>query len=288
MSIATKWIGLAETRGKIWTVLISVLFYFVIIVVTSYVMPSSFDWNESFYPASQELLHGRTPYSIPTFLSVPWTLIPLLPFALLPERVGSAALFVTSILIFLWVAYQLGTRGIWIVVFFFSPPLIHSLWLGNVDALSLMGFFLPPQIGLFFVLMKPQMGMIMAVFWLVEAWRKNGIRQVIKIFSPVTVALLLSLVIFGNWAATRGVNPINTFWNSSWWPWSIPFGLVLTAVSLRDRRRDLAMAASPFLSPYIAHGSWICVVAALLPKKLELLMAVIGMWIIFVIRALQM
>jgi hypothetical protein len=48
------------------------------------------------------------------------------------------------------------------------------------------------------------------------------------------------------------------------------------------------MAASPFLSPYIAHGSWICVVAALLPKKLELLMAVIGMWIIFVIRALQM
>jgi len=288
MTVAAKYNSLAEIRGRPWIVVIIALFYIILIAVVSFVKPSSFDWNESFYPASQELLHGRSPYSIPTFLSVPWTLIPLLPFALLPERIGSAALFVTSALIFAWVAYRLGARGIWIAIFFFSPPLIHSLWLGNVDALSLMGFLLPPQIGLFFILMKPQMGMVMAVFWLVEAWRQNGIKQIIKVFFPVAAALLLSFVIFGNWTATRGLNPINTFWNSSWWPWSIPFGLVLTALSLRDRRRDLAMAASPFLSPYIAHGSWICVVAALLPKKLELSVAVIGMWIIFVIRALQM
>ncbi len=250
-------------------------------------VPSSIDWHGTFYPASQQLLHGHSPYSVSSFLSVPWTLIPLLPFALLPEQVGSAALFLVSGLIFAWTAYKLGARGIWIVVFLFSPPLIHSLFLGNIDCLSLLGAVLPPQIGLFFVLMKPQVGMIMALFWLVEAWRQGGVRQVIKTFSPLTIVLALSLLLFGFWPANRGVDPVNSFWNASWWPWSIPFGLVLTALSLRDRRHDLALAASPFLSPYVAHGSWIGVVAALLPRKFELSVALVGMWILVFIRVFQ-
>lgn len=286
MTIAEKLDRLVTVRGKIGLVVFGALFFFVLIFVISKIAPSSIDWHGTFYPASQELLHGRSPYNVTTFLSVPWTLIPLLPFALLPERMGSAALFIVSILVYAWVAYRLGARGIWIIIFFLSPPLIHSLFLGNVDSFSLMGFILPPQIGLFFVLMKPQIGMIVALFWLVEAWRQGGIKQVVKVFSPLAIFIVLSLLLFGNWMATRSVDPINSYWNASWWPWSIPFGLVLTALSLRDRRKDLALAASPFLSPYVSHSSWVGVIAALLPRKLELVIAVIGMWIVALIRIL--
>jgi hypothetical protein len=248
---------------------------------------STTDWHGTFYPAAQEVWHGRSPFNVTTFLSVPWTIVPMLPLALLPERAGSAALFLASLLTYIFVAHRLGARGAWIAVFLAAPPVIHSLLIGNIDCLSLLGFVLPPQVGLFFVLMKPQIGLAMALYWLVEAWRQGGPRQVVRVFAPVVLLLGLSLLVFGNWTATRTVDPVDSYWNTSRWPWSIPIGLVLVALSLRDSRQDFAMAATPFLSPYVAYNSWVGVVAALVPRKLELSLAVLGMWIEAVVRAIQ-
>jgi len=248
---------------------------------------STTDWHGTFYPAAQEVWHGRSPFNVSTFLSPPWTILPLLPLALLPERMGSAALFLASLLTYLFVAYRLGARGPWIAAILAAPPVIHSLLIGNIDCLSLLGFVLPPQVGLFFVLMKPQIGLAMALYWLAEAWRQGGPRQVVRVFAPVALILALSLILFGNWTATRTVDPVNSYWNTSRWPWSIPIGLVLVAVSLRDRRRDFAMAASPFLSPYVAYNSWVGVVAALVPRKLELSLAILGMWMEAIVHAIQ-
>src|SRR5690606_38971700 len=69
----------------------------------------------------------------------------------------------------------------------------------NIDWLPLVGFVLPPQIGLFFILIKPQMGLAVALFWLVEAWREGGLREVIRVFGPVGAALALSLALYGLW-----------------------------------------------------------------------------------------
>jgi hypothetical protein len=72
---------------------------------------------------------------------------------------------------------------------------------------------------------------------------------------------------------------LGSFWNASFWPWALPIGLVLTALGIRDRRMDFSMAASPFLSPYLAYHSWASVLAALLRYDFQLVIAVIGMWI---------
>jgi hypothetical protein len=54
---------------------------------------------------------------------------------------------------------------------------------------------------------------------------------------------------------------------------------------LRDRRKDFAMSASPFLSPYLAYHSWASVLAGLIGHDFELVIAVIGMWLVAGIRA---
>ena len=46
------------------------------------------------------------------------------------------------------------------------------------------------------------------------------------------------------------------------------------------------MAASPFLSPYVAYNSWSGVIAALLPRKLELSLVILGMWVDAIIHAI--
>ncbi|MFN8425352.1 MAG: hypothetical protein U0X87_03705, partial [Anaerolineales bacterium] len=167
-----------------------------------------------------------------------------------------------------------------------SSPVIYGMRMLNVDALALVGFVLPPQIGLFFVLIKPQMGIAMIPFWMFESWRDGGWRSLTRVFLPVAIATTLSLLIFGTASIGRSNDLLQSTWNASLWPWAFPIGFALTILSIRNRRKDQAMAASPFLSPYLAYHSWVSVLAGLMQRDLELILAVIGMWLVAVIRIL--
>jgi len=244
------------------------------------------DWKETFYPAARAVLGGRSPYSIPTFRNVPWTVIPLLPFALLSEKIGGIAFFAATFLVYGLAAHRLKASRAALIAFLLSPPVMYGMRMLNVDILVLIGFILPAPIGLFFVIIKPQMGIAMVVFWLVEAWRNGGTREIIKTFLPVTIATLLSFVFFGNWQAGRQADLAGSFWNASLWPWVVPIGLVLVMLSLRDRRKEYAFSASPFLSPYLAYHSWAGVLLGLIRRDFELIVAALGMWLVAVIRLL--
>jgi len=176
--------------------------------------------------------------------------------------------------------FYMGVDMIW------SPPVFYGMRMLNVDVLVLIGFVLPAPVGLFFVIIKPQMGLVMVIFWLVEAWRQGGLQAVLKTFLPVKVAVLLSFVLFGNWLAGRQSDLPGSFWNASLWPWSIPIGLGLLMVSLRERPKELAMSASPFLSPYLAYHSWAAALPGLIQRDYELVTVVIGMWLVAVVRLL--
>jgi hypothetical protein len=126
--------------------------------------------------------------------------------------------------------------------------------------------------------MKPQMGFAMAIYWLVQAWKTGGIKKVALTFAPVVTVFGLSFLFFGNWITNRQPDLTAAIWNTSLWPWSIPIGLVLLAISLRDMRQDFAMAASPFMSPYVAYYSWVGVLAGFLGDEYILIVAVVGMW----------
>jgi hypothetical protein len=259
-----------------------------LLVAASAYLPQGIDWHLTLRPSVRALLTSTSPYqatpSAP-FAGAPWGLWVLLPLALLPEAIGRALLLLISLAAFAYSAYKLGARPLIAAAFLLSPPVLHCLLNANVDWMPLLGFVLPPQIGLFFLAVKPQMGSVVALFWLVEAWRQGGWRRVVKVFGPVTVALVLSLLIYGLW-------PLNAFhiydssqtWNASLWPASIPVGLALAWAALRKRDIRYAMGASPCLSPYVLFHSWSGALAAILTLPAESLAAIAGLWILVAIR----
>ncbi|MBI4762386.1 MAG: hypothetical protein ACOYYF_12545 [Chloroflexota bacterium] len=245
------------------------------------------DWRETYYPAARAVIAGKNPYeAAPTFRNVPWTLLPLLPLALFSERVSGVLYFIASLALYALTAIQLKASRTALIAFLLSPPVVYGMRMLNVDALVLMGFFLPPQIGLFFVLMKPQMGIAMIPFWMVETWRAGGWKSLLRVFTPAALATILSLALFGPSSIGRSNDLLHSSWNASLWPWAFPIGFALTLLAIRNRRAEQAMAASPFLSPYLAYHSWVSVLAGLMRHDVELVLAVIGMWLVAVIRIL--
>lgn len=243
------------------------------------------DWKETFFPAASAALHGESPYSVPTFRNAPWTILFLLPFALFSETVGGILFFLATLGIYAWVAYRLQASRLVLTIFLLSPPVVYGLRMLNVDIFVLIGFTMPAQFGLFFVLIKPQMGIAMIPFWLFQSYKEGGIRKVIVVFTPAAIATGLSFIFFGNWVSGRQSDLLDSFWNASLWPWAIPIGVVLTALSIRDTRKDLAMAASPFLSPYLAYHSWVSVLAGLIRFDFEFIITVAAMWLVAVLIA---
>jgi hypothetical protein len=249
------------------------------------------DWFTTQRPATLLLLQGRSPYELNLseeytgnsyYYNPPWALIPLIPLAILPPALSRAAMVVVSVIASGYCIYKLGASPSMAVLFLLSPPVLLGTWNANIDWMVLLGFVLPPQIGLFFVLVKPQMGLMVAVYWLVEAIRRGGIREAVRVFWPVTLVTLLSLVIFGLWPLYAMENApflIRAGVNASFWPYSIPIGLVAMAAAFRERRMEYAMMASPCFTTYIVFHSWVGAVAALAKSKVYLLTTIIGMWI---------
>jgi hypothetical protein len=257
-----------------------ILLAFSILVYGVYTyLPGERDWHVDFRPAALEMLALRTPYSVPTFYNPPWALIPLLPLALLPAHLGYSILFVLGMFGFSYLAHRLGAKLLILIFVILSYPLLFSLVHGQIEWLVLIGLILPPQIGLFFILIKPQIGAVIALFWLVEAWRNGGFILVFKTFLPVSIAFLLSFSIFGFWFFN--VENVSSWqWNASLWPQSIPFGVAILYIAIRTRNIRLAMIASPLLSPYVGPHSWSIALLGLLPMSVEVVLVSLATWVV--------
>ncbi len=263
--------------------LIGLLLLILVAVATLY-LPTGIGWHYSFRPASLALVSARSPYDVAGFYGAPWGLLPLVPFALLPENVGRAALSVLGAGVFAYTAYRLGAKPLAMVAFLLWPPVLHCLLNTDVEWLAMLGFVLPPQIGLFFIAVKPQVGVGVGVFWLAEAWRKGSIREVFQVFGPVSLALLTSFALFGLWPLKISqIDALATGFNASLWP--IPVGLALLVASIRTRNFRYAMPSSPCLSPHVLFHSWAAALIAVASLPAETVAAVVGLWILVFIRA---
>ncbi len=284
------------TRQRYISVLVLGGVLLAIMLVMSGYLPGGIDWHTSLRPAALELLAFRNPYLLGQFYNPPWCLLPYMLVAWLPENIGRGFVLFASLLSFGFVAYRLGAKPWAMAAFLVSPPVLHCLVNTNSDWIPLLGVVLPPQSGLFLVVVKPQIGFGVAFFWLVEAWRNGGgrlrsgyiggLREVVRVFWPVTLALLISFAIFGVWPL-RYHELLTEWWNASLWPASIPVGLALLVAALRRRRKEYALAASPCLSPYVLFHSWSGALVALVASQVEFLAAVAGLWVLVVIRALS-
>lgn len=239
------------------------------------------DWRETYYPAANLLLHGQNPYLITTLHNPIWVLFPLVPFALAGERLGMIAMFFAAFFAYVYVAFKLRASPLALMFYMLSPLIVYNLMLGNVDWLVALGFIMPPSIGLFFVLLKPQIGIAVALYWLWMAYKNGGIVNAIKTFLPVTLCLALSFLLFGNWLAGKSDNILSASWNLSLFPYSIPIGLAIFYTARKKYVR--AISASPFFSPYLSLGSWSIAQLGMVDNNLLTFFITTGLWMFFIV-----
>jgi hypothetical protein len=238
-----------------------------------------YDWVCVFRPAVITLFHGHTPYT-GLYFNPPWILLLLSPLALLPSELGAAAIAVICAAAFAVAGARLGMSKTSLLFLTFNLFMWLDARQGNIDWLVALGAILPPQIGLFLVVTKPQAGIAIVIFWFIEALRQGGIRQAIRVFAPVTVAYLLSFILFGWWIIPPGWLVPHQL-NYSLWPVSLPIGLALLAVALKKRDIRRAITASPFLSPYVLTMTWSLAILGL--EGWEIAAAVIGVLLIHIL-----
>ena len=239
------------------------------------------DWRDTFYPALKLFLQGKNPYLVTTMHNPVWVLIPLIPFAWLGEPAGEIAIFFAAFVAYVYVALKLHASPVTILLLMASPLIVYNLMLGNVDWLVGLGFVMPPTLGLFFVMLKPQIGIAVAAYWLWISYKNGGMRNVIKIFSPVTISLAVSFMVFGNWLTDKSDHLLSAYWNMSLFPYSVPIGLTLFFMA--RKKMNYAVSASPFFSPYLSVGSWSIVQLGIVDNKLLTFATTIGLWVVYIL-----
>lgn len=250
----------------------------------SRVLPVGTDFGV-FYSAAQSVLIGQSPYSVSQYVTPPWSLLPVIPLALLPIQYANAVWFICAISAWIYIAYRLRASPVATVALLLSYPVVYGLHYGQIEWMAMVGLVLPPQAGLFLLLIKPQSGMAIAIFYLAKAWQSGGVRELLRVFGPVTVAFLLSFAVYGPWPL-QGAFSLSANWNLSPWPIMIPAGLVLLCSAIQSKERRHAMAASPLLSPYVAVHSWAVALLSLFPDTTLAVTASAGSWLVFLLANL--
>ncbi len=218
------------------------------------------------------MFHGQSPYPY-GFYNAPWTLLPLMPFAFLPIRIGQICIFVLGLLAFGIIAYKLKARPLVFVLFLTSMPVISCLYNGGIDWLVMLSFVLPAPFSLMLAVTKPQLGVGIIIYWLFESWQVGGYREVIRNFAPVTLMLAVSFWLYGFWFLSYS-DRLNTSFNFSIFPYLIPIGLYL----LYSRRKNAAMAAGVCIAPYFTPGAIVTLIVALFDSPILFAIAWVVSW----------
>jgi len=242
------------TKTHINYAFLILLFVFAVLFVHWYIPVRGIDWKEYFRPSAQSIIHMESPYG-DGFYNAPWALLPLIPISFLSPEYGGAVLYALNIFCFVFAGFKLKMNPISLIVFLLFSGMIWNSNNGNIEGILSLGFILPPQIGLFFVLAKPQFGIGVALYWGVVAWTEGGNKKVFYLFLPVSIAFLFSFLVFGFWPAYAPIL-VNVSWNSSIFPYGIPIGLLLLTLAIIKKKPGLAIASSPFFAPYLTGHTW--------------------------------
>lgn len=177
---------------------------------------------------------------------IPWTEI--LSF-ILPDLPFLTALTLTALAYCMWsrkaTAWQMAAA-------FCALPLFWCIWLGQVDAVPMLGLALLPW-GIPLALVKPQ-----ATLWFLWVWWRN--RQDRWVIALGTLAFLgLSLVIWGWWPVERRELPLTFFssYNLSVWRIHWALGIIFVIGALFENDPERAMALGILASPYVQGNSFL-------------------------------
>ena len=263
------------------------VYILVIYLIWSYIPEKYYvDWVYGFRPAVWEMLNWQSPYNGHGVFNPPWTFILLLPLALFPPKVGALLLTILTFFSLLYIALRLGASPYIALSFLLIPQVaFKAITNPNIDFLAAFGFILPPQIGLFFLAIKPQIGIGVAIYWFFEAWWDGGWKKVIKVFAPISIALLISFLIFGPYFL-QGIHLTDheaTLHSYPLWPYALPVGFALLSLAIKQREKNISITSSQFLSPYVATYTYPFALLGLVKYRLIYWSAYIGMWLVFIL-----
>ncbi len=240
---------------------------FLLIAFAAARLPTA-DFYANFYGAARNALEGRSPYDAIGYICAPWGIIPLIPFALLPPVPAHGLYFATCLYVLVFVAWRLRASPLAIAAFMLSPTAIGALLVGNLDPVVISGVLFPPIAGLLLLMIKPQIGTGVALYYLADFARGRRWLEGVKTFAPVAAAFGLTLVFFPIWYV-RAINNPSNIWNRSLFPYAIPLGMLLLWLAIRNRNPYFALASTAFLAPYLSFYTYVIVQIGLLHNDVE-------------------
>lgn len=281
-------LSLSRVREVKWLEALAVVLAICMLWVAAYMFSTHFvigiDWHVVFKEAARRMVSGDSPYSMNTvgnhmrFYNPPWALIPLIPAALLPDAAGQATMITMIIVIFVYVVYRMGASPIAILSFMLSIPVLLSLDNLNIEFLVFIGLILPPQIGLFFLVTKPQLSVGYILYLLYSTFKKGGIKQGIQIFGPIGAATLLSFAVYGfwpRWMLSAGETPTDV----NIWPVGLVIGMIFLYKAFTENKEEDAVASSPFLSPYLSPMGWSVALVKFLKDDRMMILLCVASWV---------
>ena len=260
-------------RAEYTGVLFLIPILLIVLLWLYYMLPAGQDWMVFFRPATLAILRGESPYSIKDFHNAPWTLLPFIPLAVLPHRLGRLGLFLFGFLSFVYIAFRLKAKPPSLLLFLTSFPVVACLYGGGLDWLPMLSFVTPAPVSLLFAAMKPQVGIGVGLFWLIDAWLTGGIKRVVWDFVPVVVFLLGSFAHYGFWIG-NSLGKWDCPVNAALFPYLIPIGLYL----LYMRQKPAAMASCICFSPYHTYFGLSAPLVALFQYPRLMLIGWIVLW----------
>lgn len=255
------------TRKRI-ILIIGLLLLLGVAVYFAAFLPSA-DWYTTFDPAARGIFSGHSPYEQPVFLNPPWAILLLLPFMAFDPVTAHGLFFVVSALALIFMAWKLHAPPLAMAALMLSPTAVGALLVGNLDALVYLGMLLQPVYGLFLLMIKPQVGGAVFVYYLITTWQQSRFAGVVRTFSPITIAYVIAGLIFPVFIDRIIHKPSTDAWNRSLFPYAIPLGLFFLWLAFRKKNAYFALAATAFITPYLTFYSYLAVQIALLHEDVE-------------------
>lgn len=225
------------------------------------------------HAAGRAVLAGINPYTLPdklNFYTPAWSLVLLAPLSLVPFRIVAIGWVLATYIT--WIAVLRAYRTDWLgcALFLVNPFFIYGLALGSYDWLALLGLFLPMQAGVWFLLLKPQLSVGLL------AWhtQRVGIWQAVRDYWLAGIVFAGSLLL-GFYRA----DVLDVPWNLSLGWFGVPIGLLMVWQSFTRGDSMYALAAAPFLSPYVAIQTWALPLLLLTRDRRILAVGVIVSWV---------
>ena len=249
------------------------------------------DWT-TYRLASRALVEGRSPYDLDNdyqFYNPPWALLPLIPFAYLSYPYDSIGILVLGLVGVVGFCYWVGIPGKNALVWLTTPPIIGGVIVGQIDWMVLFGFTsqCPDSLAYFFLLIKPQVGLGVAIYRFIESCRTRGVLRALYDAFPAVGCLVLSFFIYGFWPlnCVAMAERESTMWYTTLWPQALVAGIPLLYLALSKRNMRYAMVAAPCLSNHVLPSSWMGALLALEHKPKLLAVVSISMWAVMILHA---